>query len=100
MQSAVGSSSWLRQGASLALLLVLLAPGSVLGDEEPTPAKASLPLARVLLFSSGVGYFEHRSEVEGDAQVELTFNVDDVNDLLKSMVVQDLGGGRAGLGLR
>ncbi|MHC4406507.1 MAG: hypothetical protein ACYTG0_43335 [Planctomycetota bacterium] len=54
----------------------------------------SLPLERVVLFNSGVGYFEHAGSVEGDCRVELKFNVDDVNDLLKSMVVQDFGGGR------
>lgn len=60
--------------------------------QEPSTVK--LPLQKVVLFNSGVGFFEHRSEIDGDAQVELRFNVDDVNDLLKSMVVQDQGGGR------
>ena len=58
------------------------------------PAVNPLPLKKVVLFNSGVGFFEHDGEVTGDAQVELKFNVDDVNDLLKSMVVEDLGGGR------
>ncbi len=57
---------------------------------------AGLPLERVVLFSSGVGYFEHAGEVEGDARVELSFREDDVNDLLKSMVVRDYGGGQIG----
>lgn len=57
-------------------------------------AEGSLPLKRVVLFNSGVGFFEHRGEVEGTASVDLKFNVDDVNDLLKSMVLRDLGGGR------
>lgn len=53
----------------------------------------ALPLRRVMLFTSGVGFFEHRASVEGDREITLTFEVDDINDLLKSMVVQDLGGG-------
>jgi hypothetical protein len=53
-----------------------------------------LPVKRVALFNSGVGYFEHRGKVTGDATVDLKFNVDDVNDLLKSMVLEDLGGGQ------
>ncbi len=57
-------------------------------------AAASLPMKRVVMFSSGVAFFEHNGEVSGDARVELKFNVRDVNDLLKSMVVQDLGGGQ------
>ena len=32
--------------------------------------------------------------MDGNATVELTFDVEDINDLLKSMVVQDFGGGR------
>ena len=58
------------------------------------PSTAELPVTRVVLFNSGVGFFEHRAEVDGDAKVELKFNVDDINDLLKSMVLQDLGGGK------
>ncbi len=57
--------------------------------------KASdLPLKKVVMFNSGVGFFEHRGDVTGDAKIDLKFNVDDINDLLKSMVVQDEGGGR------
>lgn len=56
-------------------------------------AAAHVPLTKVILYSSGVGFYERAAEIEGDAKVELQFNVDDVNDLLKSMVLQDLGGG-------
>jgi len=59
-------------------------------DEKPSP----LPLKKVVLFNSGVGFFEHKADVEGDAKVDLKFNVGDINDLLKSMVLQDLGGGK------
>src|SRR5262245_4004402 len=55
---------------------------------------ASLPVTRVVLFSSGVGYFQREGAVQGDARVDLTFQETDINDLLKSLVLQDLGGGR------
>jgi hypothetical protein len=55
---------------------------------------ANLPLKRVVLFSSGVGFFDHDGQVEGNADVQMKFNVRDINDLLKSMVVEDLGGGQ------
>jgi hypothetical protein len=55
---------------------------------------ASVPVKRVVLFNSGVGYIEHRGKIEGDASVDLKFDVEDVNDLLKSMVLQDLSGGQ------
>ncbi len=54
---------------------------------------ADLPLEQVVLFSSGVGYFQRQGQVDGDAEVELTFRTEQIPDLLKSLVVQDLGGG-------
>jgi hypothetical protein len=52
-----------------------------------------LPIGQVVLFSSGVGYFQREGTVEGNARVDLSFPVQDINDLLKSMVVRDLDGG-------
>src|SRR5436305_5335153 len=60
---------------------------------DPKPATA-LPVSQVVLFNSGVGYFARAGEVEGDARVDLTFPEADVNDLLKSMTLQDCDGGR------
>jgi hypothetical protein len=54
----------------------------------------NLPITRVVLFNSGVGYFSRSGEVEGDARVDLTFPESDINDLLKSMVLEDFGKGR------
>ena len=58
------------------------------------PAQADIPLKKVVMFSSGVAFYERAGEVEGDKSVELRFNTRDINDLLKSMVLQDEGGGR------
>src|SRR6187431_407255 len=49
----------------------------------------NLPITRVVLFNSGVGYFSRSGEVEGEARVDLTFPESDINDLLKSMVLED-----------
>ncbi|NLO72817.1 MAG: DUF4139 domain-containing protein, partial [candidate division WS1 bacterium] len=54
---------------------------------------ADLPLSRVVLFYSGVSYFEHQGQVEGNSSVNLSFRVEQINDILKSLVIQDLGGG-------
>ena len=54
----------------------------------------SLPLTRVVLFNSGVGYFSRSGEVENEARVDLTFPETDINDLLKSMVLEDFNKGR------
>src|SRR3954453_7006280 len=55
--------------------------------------QAGLPISQVVLFSSGVGYFQREGSVEGDARVDLAFDVRDINDLLKSMVLRDLDKG-------
>ena len=68
----------------------MMAKGTRAADEKGP----QLPLKKVVMFSSGVGYFERRGDVEGNAKVELKFNVRDINDLLKSLVLQDLGGGQ------
>jgi hypothetical protein len=65
------------------------------GDSGPgAQPPPELPVSRVVLFSSGVGYFQREGEVEGSTRVNLSFPVQDINDLLKSMVLQDLGGGQ------
>ena len=72
------------------LPLVLLAVASSLRADE---GAANVPLKKVVLFNSGVGFFERCAEIEGDVSVDLKFDADDVNDLLQSMVLEDLGGG-------
>ncbi|HUX21581.1 MAG TPA: hypothetical protein VMW69_10110, partial [Spirochaetia bacterium] len=59
-----------------------------------TTAGGDLPVTRVVLFSSGVGYFQRSGEVTGDKIVELSFLRSNVNDLLQSLVVSDGGGGK------
>jgi hypothetical protein len=61
---------------------------------EPGARAEQLPVSRVVLFSSGVGHFLREGQVEGDARVDLSFPVSDVNDLLKSMVLLDRDGGQ------
>lgn len=93
-------TSYSRVGGGLAMVLVLglgtIAAGTAhaqQGQQAP-PNAGKLPLSRVVLFNSGVGFFEHNGKVEGDAKIELQFRVDDINDLLKSMVLEDFGGGK------
>ena len=58
-----------------------------------TAVAADLPLEQVVLFSSGVGYFHRDGTIRGDATVELSFRTAQINDLLKSLVLQDFDGG-------
>src|SRR5205807_9046311 len=61
--------------------------------EPARPAATGLPINHVVLFSSGVGYFQREGEVQGNARIDMSFPVQDINDLIKSMVLQDAGGG-------
>jgi len=56
----------------------------------------ALPIRRVILYSNGVAYVERRGIVSGSAEVNLSFKQSQVDDVLKSMVVLDLGQGRIG----
>ncbi len=57
---------------------------------------ATLPIRRVILYSNGVAYIERRGFVTGNAEVNLSFKQSQIDDVLKSMVVLDLGQGRIG----
>src|SRR5215467_12470991 len=63
--------------------------------EAQAPAQP-LPIRRVILYSNGVAYFERRGTVSGHAEINLPFKQSQVDDVLKSMVVLDLGHGRIG----
>jgi len=60
------------------------------------PAATDVPVSKVMLFSSGVGYFEHSGSVRGNTATELRFKTTQINDILKSIVLQDQDGGRVG----
>src|SRR5262245_11130748 len=64
--------------------------------ETQSAAGQLLPLRRVILYSNGVAYFERRGKVTGRADINLSFKQSQVDDVLKSLVVLDLGRGRVG----
>ncbi len=74
---------------SVVFTLFIGRPHAAMSQEKEQP----LPLKRVVLFSSSVGFFEHAGPIEGNKQIEFSFKTSDINDLLKSMVVQDRSGG-------
>jgi len=57
---------------------------------------ADLPIKKVVLFSNGVGYFERQGMVRDQARVDLSFKHSEIDDILKSLLVLDLGNGRIG----
>lgn len=80
-------------------LLFLAALASAYGQSGASSPSASdsvarLPVTRVILYKNGVGYFEHAGHVRGDQEVNVDFTTSQLNDVLKSLTVLDLGKGR------
>ena len=55
---------------------------------------ASLPVRKVVLYKNGVGYFEHTGRVWGNQDLRIEFTTAQLNDVLKSLTLVDLNGGR------
>src|SRR5216683_17721 len=62
--------------------------------ESANPTAAKLPVRRVVLYKNGVGYFEHLGRVRGSQDVHVDFTSAQLNDVLKSLTVLDLSGGK------
>jgi hypothetical protein len=76
-----------------------LALGALSSGQSSVPATAAenaarLPVTRVILYKNGVGYFEHSGHVSGSQDVNVDFTTAQLNDVLKSLTVLDLGKGR------
>jgi len=83
-------------------LMVLLA-GIANAQQEPSGRTATnvaadsqerLPVKRVVLYKNGVGYFEHSARVRGTQELNIDFTTAQLNDVLNSLTVVDLGSGR------
>jgi hypothetical protein len=79
---------------AIVVVLAVLAAGLPVLAQQPRPGSTDLPITRVVLFSSGVGYFQREGQVDGSTRVDLQFHTQSINDLLKSLVLQDTGGGQ------
>jgi hypothetical protein len=64
----------------------------------PLPAQdlVQLPVKKVELYKNGMGYFEHLGTVNGQQSVEIVLPSSQLNDMLKSLTVLDLGHGQIG----
>jgi len=61
----------------------------------PQPAfPAELPVRRVILYKHGVGFFEREGSLGPGESARLEFNASDMNDVLKSLTIQERGGGK------
>lgn len=70
--------------------LLILLPMAVMAA---CPAGAAdLALRRIMLSSAGIGYFEYEAAVDGAATLGLDVKLDQVDDVLKSLIVLDAQG--------
>jgi hypothetical protein len=53
----------------------------------------NLPITHMTLYKHGVGFFERRAKLSGE-EVELSFRVEEMNDILKSLTAIDWAGGQ------
>jgi hypothetical protein len=81
----------MRYLAPLALIAMLCSP--LASNAQSEEKDVTVPISALVLFTSGVGYFQHDGTVDGNGKMELTFSADQINDLLKSLVLRDLDGG-------
>jgi len=61
-------------------------------------AAADLPVTQVVLYKHGIGFFERSGRLQPGESARLEFNASDMNDVLKSLTIEERGGGKiAGL---
>jgi hypothetical protein len=61
------------------------------------PAAAPLPVRRVVLYKTGVGYFEHHGRVRDSERITVRFTSRQLNDVLKSLTTIDPEGRIGGI---
>jgi hypothetical protein len=64
-----------------------------------TALAADIPIREIILYKSGVGYFERAGTLSPGESARLDFKAADMNDVLKSLTLQDRNGGKV-TGLR
>jgi len=89
----------LLRRAVVCVLLAAVTSGQAALGQISSPASgadsaARLPVTRVVLYKNGVGYFEHAGRVRDSQDVNVEFTTAQLNDVLKSLTVLDLGKGR------
>ena len=68
------------------------APAGPPDQAQAVKPAARLPVTQVVMFNSGVGYFQRSGTIDGEAGVELLFPASGINDMLKTLVVSDPNG--------
>ena len=56
--------------------------------------RAELPVRQVVLYKHGVGYFERAGELAPGESARLDFKAAEMDDVLKSLTIEEKGGGK------
>src|SRR2546423_3760428 len=69
----------------------------ILGVATAASFGADLPVRQVVLYKHGVGYFERSGELAPGESAHLDFRATEMDDVLKSLTIDDKGGKITGL---
>ncbi len=83
--------------AGLLATALFLCPTLLTAQSAPVPSPAPLPVRRVVLYKTGVGFFEHQGQVRGNQHVTIRFTSSQLNDVLKSLTTIDAKGRISGI---
>src|SRR5262249_8719918 len=84
---------------ALVVLIATTAAGLYQAEAQTSAPPATLALRRVVLSQGGVGYFEYEATVSGNAELPLAVRLDQIDDVLKSIIVFDDRGAVGGVRL-
>lgn len=73
----------------LLILVGLIMGGTMNLEANDTVKNVDVPIKKVTLYSSGVGYFEHKGTIENASKLTLPFETSALNDVLKSIIIYD-----------
>src|SRR6185436_7066594 len=93
MARRLGGTSQLGM-ASNEEMRMMMRPAVVFFTVAVLAAAADLPVREVMLFKHGVGYFARSGSLASGESARLDFRSDEMNDVLKSLVVEEKGGGK------
>lgn len=71
------------------LLSSIFLGGTIMNLNAATLKNSEIPIKKVTLYSSGVGYFEHKGSLNEPSNLMLPFETNTLNDVLKSITIYD-----------
>ena len=78
----------MKKNLFCSVLICILLSSWTIGAEKTVV----VPANKIALFSSGVGFFQHSGTIEGKTRIILEVPANAVNDILKSLIVNDESG--------